>query len=189
MRSDHCEHCRACKQRVSDLLAAIYGQCRTNCQFPWPAKPADYERSVIGDVLRRIQSGLGDLRGHRDFIKSALMPPCDYFVVDPPFVVEFDENQHFSPARLVTLMNYPEKPAVGFWITRWQNLCREINAQDDTPIDRDERRAWYDTLRDLLPPQHGFKPTVRLYAGALEWCALDPAKPADREAFRQLIGS
>ena len=187
MNFQHSPHCRACKQRIYGLLNAIYGQCETNRQFPWSARPQDYADRAIRAALDRIRIALGDLRGHRDFIKSAQMPPCDYFISDPPFIVEFDENQHFSRSRLVTMVNYPEKMAVGFSVSRWQELCREIDATDDTPIDRDERRAWYDTLRDLVPTVHGFRPTVRLYAGEFDWCSLDAGSPHGLATFRALL--
>ena len=182
----HPAHCRACKERVRELLCAIYGECQTHRQFPWPAQPDAYAGTAIGNILRRIRDALGDLRGHRDFIKSAQMPPCDYFIADPPFIVEFDENQHFSRPRWVTLANYPNNVTVGFSVSRWQDLCREIAAVDDTPIDRDERRAWYDTLRDLLPLVHGFKPTVRLYAAETQWCGF-AVSAHDIATFRTLI--
>ena len=186
MNFQHSPHCRACKERVRELLSAIYGECRVSHPFPWSAQPEDYANTAIGKTLQRIRDALGDLRGHRDFIKSAQMPPCDYFIADPPFIVEFDENQHFSRPRLVALANYPEQIAVGFSIARWQDLCREIDAVDDTPVDRDERRAWYDTLRDLLPLVHGFKPTVRLYSAETHWCALGDST-RDVATFRALI--
>lgn len=182
----HSAHCRTCKERVHEMLNAVYGECRTRRQFPWPAQPEAYAGTAIGDTLQRIRDALGDLRGHRDFIKSAQMPPCDYFVADPPFIVEFDENQHFSRPRSVALAHYPAQIAVGFSVAHWQYLCREIDAVDDTPIDRDERRAWYDTLRDLLPLVHGFKPTVRLYAAETQWCAF-AVTARDITTFRALI--
>jgi len=184
--NEHSAHCRACKERVRELLTAIYGDCRANFQFPWPSQPQDYANTAIGTQLEQIRAALGDLRGHRDFIKSARVPPCDYFISDPPFIVEFDESQHFSRPRLVTLDNYPDQIKVGFSLSRWQELCRNIDAKDDTPFDRDERRAWYDTLRDLVPIVHGFKPTVRLYGAELEWCARTAAEP-DLAKFRVLL--
>ena len=183
MNSEHSAHCRVCKERVRELLTAIYGDCRANHQFSWPSYPQDYANTAIGNVLEQIRTALGDWRGHRDFIKSAQLPPCDYYIPDPPFIVEFDENQHFSRARLVTLNNYPANAQIGFPISRWRELCREIDARDDEPFDRDERRAWYDTLRDLIPCVHGFEPTVRLYASDYQWCALDAASERDRQAF------
>ena len=187
MMPEHPQHCRACKERVRELLAAIYGHCYVNHSFSWPARPGDYEQTPVGTALRRICAGLGDLRGHRDFIKSALMPPCDFYISSPTFILEFDESQHFSRPRLLTLSLYPEEVKLGFPLHRWQDLCREIEARDDEPIDRDERRAWYDTLRDLVPTLHGFKPTVRLYAEEFVWCSLDGASTKDREKFSVLL--
>ena len=185
----HSGHCRACKERVRESLTAIYGDCQVNQSFPWSSRPEDYVNTPIGDLLQRIRAGVGALRGHRDFIKSAEMPPCDFYISDPPFILEFDESQHFSRARLITLSLYPEQFKLGFRLARWRELCREINAVDDQPFDRDERRAWYDTLRDLLPSLHGFDPTVRLYAGEYPWCSLDASSDSDRANFRGLLGT
>ena len=187
MAAEHSEHCRACKERVRELLTAIYGHCHVNHSFTFPAKPEDYGQTPIGAALQRVCAGLGDLRGHRDFIKSALMPPCDFYVSNPPFILEFDESQHFSSPRLVTLSLYPKEVQLGFPPHRWQELFREIDAKDDEPVDRDERRAWYDTLRDLVPALHGFEPTVRLYAGDYPWCSLNAASERHRQAFVGLM--
>jgi hypothetical protein len=185
----HSVHCRPCKERVRELLTAIYGDCRKNHSFPWSALPRDYVNTAIGVLLERIQTELGNFRGHRDFIKSALVPPCDYFVSDPPFILEFDESQHFSAPRLVTLSLYPDELKFGFSMSRWKDLCREIGAVDDQPFDRDERRAWYDALRDLVPTVYGFKPTVRLYAGEYPWCSLDSTSAPDQRRFLSFLES
>lgn len=185
--AEHSAHCRACKERVGEMLTAIYGSCRVNHPFPWSAQPADYADTAIGNLLARIRTALGNFRGQRDFIKSALMPPCDYVIADPTFIVEFDESQHFTQARLITLSLYPDELPSGFSTDRWRELCREIDAKDDTPIDRDERRAWYDTLRDLVPTVYAFKPTVRLYAEEFQWCSLDSASTRAVNLFRNLL--
>ena len=186
MVHSHSAHCRACKVRVHELLSAIYGACHVNRSFPWSTRPEDYANTVIGTVLERIRAALGEWRGHREFIKSAYVPPCDYVISDPPFIVEFDESQHFSRSRLITLANYPENFPLGFSRARWQELCRAIDASDDQPFDRDERRAWYDTLRDLLPTLHGFQPTVRIYAEEVGWCGLTTSE-RDLARFRNLV--
>ena len=183
----HSPHCRACKDRVRELLAATYGDCRVSHQFSWPARPEDYATTVIGNSLELIRDALGGWRGQRDFIKSPRVPPCDFFISDPPFILEFDESQHFSRARLITLQLYPKMMPLGFSLSHWQELCREINAQDHEPIDRDERRAWYDTMRDMVPIVYGFKPTVRLYAGDHEWCSLDAANAKDRQLCKSWL--
>ena len=187
MIPEHSAHCRACKERVRELLTAIYGHCHVNHSFSWPARPEDYQQTPIGAALQRIRAGLGDLRGHRDFVKTTLMPPCDFYVPIPPFILEFDESQHFTQARLTALSLYPDEVKLGFSLHRWQKLCREIDARDDEPIDRDERRAWYDTLRDLVPALHGFNPTVRVFAGEFQWCSLDAASRKDRELFSAIL--
>jgi hypothetical protein len=170
------------------MLIALYGECRANHQFPWPARPEDYP-APLRDTLVRIRSALAELRGHWDFIKSARVPPCDYYLPGCRRIVEFDESQHFSEPRLVSLSLYPGDLEYGFSVRHWIELCRRIRAADDTPIDRDERRAWYDVLRDLAPSIHGFQPTVRLYAENHTWCALDPSTPDDLATFQVLLGS
>ena len=187
MISEHPDHCRHCKEQVRRLLTAIYSACLVSHPFPWPARPEGYTKSIMGNVLRQILAGLEQLRGHRDFIKSALMPPCDFYVPDPPFILEFDEGQHFTQARRVALSLYPPEFQAGFPVDRWIELCRRIDARDDDPPDRDERRAWYDSLRDLVPGLHGLRPTVRVYANEFPWCSLDSGSTTDREKFRSLL--
>ena len=189
MATIHSEHCRACKERVRELLLANFGECRVGHRFPWPARPELYESTAIGATLKQIREALAAWRGHRNFIKSIHVPPCDFYVADPPFILEFDESQHFSRARGIALELYPKALPVKFSVARWRELCTEIDAVDDQPFDRDERRAWYDTLRDLVPIVHGFGPTVRLYQGDREWCGLDPVNSLDRAAFRALLGT
>ena len=183
----HSGHCRACKERVRELLKAVFGECRIGHQFPWPTRPEDYAHTAIGPTLERIRAALAAWRGHRDFIKSAQVPPCDFYVLDPPFILEFDESQHFSRARAIALDHYPDTLSLGFSVSRWLELCRNINAVDDHPVDRDERRAWYDTLRDLVPLVNGLNPTVRLYAGDYQWCSLEPNDCRHRALFNAML--
>jgi hypothetical protein len=187
MNFEHSAHCRACKERGREILTLVYGECRVNHSFPWSAQPQAYENSPVGDLLQKIQTELGNFRGHRDFIKSAQVPPCDFYISDPPFILEFDESQHFSHPRLIALMLYMDAIKLGISLERWKSLCREIDAKDDQPFDRDERRAWYDTLRDLVPSQYGFKPTVRLYAGDYPWCSFQAASDHDQAKFCDLL--
>jgi hypothetical protein len=187
MSAEHSSHCRGCKEQVQRFLSALYGDCRVNHVFPWSAKVRDYEHTVIGDTLKRIHAAIGDLRNYRDFAKSAQVPPCDYYVSSPSFIVEFDESQHFSRPRWLSLTLYPAEFKAGFPLSRWRELCLEVNADDDDPPDRDERRAWYDVLRDLVPTVYGFCPTVRLYAGEFAWCSLDERSLKDREIFCFLL--
>ncbi len=103
----HSAHCRACKERVREILTLVYGECGVNHSFPWSAQPQDYGNSPVGDLLKKIQTELGNFRGHRDFIKSAQVPPCDFYISDPPFILEFDESQHFSRPRPIAMSAAP----------------------------------------------------------------------------------
>jgi hypothetical protein len=49
-------------------------------------------------------------------VKSRTLRPCDFFVPNPGFIVEFDESQHFTKPRRIALQNYPEKIELGFVI-------------------------------------------------------------------------
>ncbi len=82
---------------------------------------------------------------------------------------------------------YPPEFEAGFPVARWKELCRLIDAKDDEPPDRDERRAWYDTLRDLVPALHGLKPTVRIYSAEFRWCLLDSRSKKDQETFSSIL--
>ena len=185
--SDHPERCRDCKERVRQLLTTIYGECLVSYSFPWPTKPDYYRGTTVGDALERISESLQQLRGYQNFIRTDQMPPCDYYLPDPGFIVEFDESQHFTRPRMATLRAYPPELKGGFSIVQWLDLCRQLDAEDNDPPDRDERRAWYDTLRDLVPTLHEFHPTVRLYSEAYRWCSLNQDSKMDLEVFRSFL--
>ena len=114
---------------------------------------------------------------------------CDYWVPDPGFIVEFDESQHFTIPRKLALAEYADEEHLGFSAKRWITLCEHHDSKDNDPPFRDEQRAWYDTLRDVLPSIKGLGPTVRLYAGDRVWCSLDPDSEEDRGRFLGLDAS
>lgn len=100
---------------------------------------------------------------------------CDaYFGGQYNLIFEFDEHQHFSSARLKTLELYPPDLQVNFSIDEWKSMCRMYKDKADkyrkskTTTDfnfyggRTAQRAYLDCFRDLLPQQHGLKPTLRI---------------------------
>ena len=185
----HTERCPECKNRVREMLERIYGTCLRDQSFGWPTGADAYDGTAIGDTLREVAAVLESYRGFgiADFIRKKTLAPCDFWVPDPGFVVEFDESQHFTRPRKLALEVYADEPLIGFSAKRWMDLCEQRNAKDNDPPFRDEQRAWYDTLRDLVPTTKGLLPTVRLHAGDLPWCSLDPADRDDRERFSRLI--
>lgn len=186
--AEHSERCPECKQRVEQLLKALYGEVQRNRRLNTPATPESYKGTTISDTLKSIYEALQKQRGHESFVRSESLPNCDFLVPAPGFLVEFDESQHFTASRKFSLSLYPKVGFYGFERSRWMELCEQINARDNKAPFRDEQRAWYDTLRDLVPETLGMKPTVRLYAGERQWCDLNATDPEDLSTFRQIIG-
>ena len=149
---------------------------------------APYEATEIGPVLRDVARILEAHRGFgtAKFVQRDVLAGCDYWVPDPGFIVEFDESQHFTSPRKLALSVYADVHTLGFSAKRWMEICEHHDARDNAPPYRDEQRAWYDTLRDLVPSIKGLQPTVRLYARDRVWCSLDPDSAEDRERFSDL---
>ncbi|MCY4136864.1 MAG: hypothetical protein OXF56_01185 [Rhodobacteraceae bacterium] len=185
----HDERCRACKTRVRELLERLYGTCSVNQRFRWQTGLAAYRGTEIEPTLRNVAAALKAYRdfGVNDFVKADLLAPCDFWVSDPGFIVEFDESQHFTRPRKLALSAYSAEQPLGFNVERWIALCEHHDAKDNDPVFRDEQRAWYDTLRDLVPSIEGLQPTVRLYARDRTWCSLDPDNSDHLETFSGLI--
>ena len=185
----HSERCAECKTRVVQLLDRIYGTCVRNHRFRWPTGLADYAQTPIGSALGKVARVLEEHRGFRidEFVRINMLAPCDFWVPDPGFIVEFDESQHFTSPRRLALSVYADTDPLGFSAKRWMELCERHSARDNDPPYRDEQRAWYDTLRDLVPSVKGLGPTVRLYARDCAWCSLDPDSAEDRERFSDLM--
>ena len=185
----HSERCPECKQSVREMLKRIYGTCLPNHAFGWPTGADAYDGTSIGHALREVAAALESYRGFgiADFVKKPTLAPCDFWVPDPGFVVEFDESQHFTGPRKLALDVYANEQPLGFSAQRWMALCARHDRKDNDPPYRDEQRAWYDVLRDLVPSTRGLRPTVRLYARDLEWCSLDPNDRNDRQRFSQPI--
>ena len=187
--SPHSERCHACKIRVEQLLDRIYGACVRNRRFRWRTGLAAYAGTSIDPVLRDVAAILEGYRGYGvgTFVRTRMLAGCDYWVPDPGFIVEFDESQHFTNLRKLALAVYADGHSLGFAARRWLELCEQHDARDNDPPFRDEQRAWYDTLRDLVPSTVGLSPTVRLYARDRAWCSLDPDSKEDRSRFSDLI--
>ena len=185
----HSERCPECKKRVRELLERNYGSCLSNYRFGWRTDLAFYAQTSIGPTLRDVAAVLQTYRGFsiRDFVRSDTLAGCDFWVPDPGFIVEFDESQHFTSLRKLALSVYADDKPLGFPAKRWITLCEHHKARDNDPPFRDEQRAWYDTLRDLVPPIKGLRSTVRLYARDWAWCSLDPDSREDRDRFSDLM--
>lgn len=183
----HDERCPKCKETIRKLLEKIYGKVEENYKFNVGTCPEDFKDTRYYHKLKEIYETLQNHRGFKEFVKAKTLPNCDFFIPNPGFIIEFDESQHFTFPRKITLEKYPENLELGFSREKWIKLCEEINTKDNNPPYRDEQRAWYDTLRDFLPVILGLKPTVRLFAKDFVWCRLEPDNPRDVEKFRKMV--
>ena len=186
-RKRHNERCGECKDTIKRLLEKIYGRVEESPRFDIGTLPEDFKDMPCYPSLRKIFQALQDHRGFKDFVKAKVLPNSDLFMPEPGFVFEYDERQHFTLPRKISLENYPENLELGFDRKRWISLCKKIHARDNDPEFRDEQRAWYETLRDFLPLIKGLRPTVRVCMRDFEWCSLNPDNPSDVEKFKALM--
>jgi len=186
-RDRHTERCPDCKIRVAEMLASLYGMVKTDHRFEVGVLPEDFSKSEFSRELREIFFALMDFRGHSNITRADRLSEVDYYVPDPGFILEFDESQHFTAPRKVSLERYPDELKSRFNRGKWIQLCESIDQSDNDPPYRDEQRAWYDTLRDFLPTIFDLQPTVRLFAGDRKWCELDHKDQHDRNEFKAII--
>ena len=139
----HSERCPECKRRVRALLERIYGTCLPNHGFRWRTDLAAYAGTSIDTALRNVATVLETFRGFGigHFVRSQVLAPCDFWVPDPGFVVEFDESQHFTSPRKLALSVYAGEQPPGFSAEHWVALCEHHDAKDKDPPYRDEQRA------------------------------------------------
>lgn len=187
MTKAHNERCRDCKESIHSLLAVIFDEVRVNCDIDLPSKIGDYSNTDIYADIAPVYQALQEHRGHFEFVKAKKLPRVDFFIPDDKIIIEFDESQHFTKPRDISLSYYQEKQQHGFSVNRWRKLCQDFNKRDNDPPYRDEQRAWYDTLRDFAPLLWKTGKTVRLYSRDLVWCSLNPKAEPDVQTFMKFI--
>lgn len=91
-----------------------------------------------------------------------------------PRAIEVDEKQHFNRFRAETLRLYPRTIPLAFDRTVWIEQCEAKTGLEgggfgkpkpplfDLEWGRHRQRAFRDALCDILPPDHGFLPTLRI---------------------------
>ncbi|MEM4713768.1 MAG: hypothetical protein QXQ61_04375, partial [Candidatus Bathyarchaeia archaeon] len=136
----HDERCPKCKETVGKFLERIYGKVEPNYKFEVGTRLEDLNTSCYSK-LKEIYEALQNHRGFKEFVKATTLPNCDYFILSPGFIVEFDESQHFTLPRKIALEKYPDELELGFNRAKWIALCEKINARDNDPPYRDEQRA------------------------------------------------
>ena len=161
---------------ITEIVGCVLGQRpQLDQSFEWFINK--HTSNHFGKYYSLIDTIFSTLNGDKiaNQRKRTMNLECDaYFGGRYNFIVEFDEHQHFSSARLKTLELYPTELKVNFSIDEWKSKCRLNKEQADkyrkskTTTDfnfhggRTAQRAYLDCFRDLLPQQHGLKPTIRI---------------------------
>jgi hypothetical protein len=164
-----------------------YGVVKEGYGLPIESFPASYIKTQYYPSLQKIYTAIEQSRGYTNFIGSKNLPPVDYYIPETGLIIEFDEIQHFTIQRKISLEHYPPDLGLGFSSKDWIALCESIQARDNDPFDRDERRAWYDTLRDFAPTLLNHGAIIRVYEHELQWCALNPMDPTDVQKFKLFL--
>lgn len=96
------------------------------------------------------------------------IPKTDYWIPSKNLIIEYDEDQHFTKARKLTLESYPDDLILEFSTRKWMNCCDQINAKHKPYRTRDEQRAYYDSVRDIEAAVNGIS-IIRVRHGAFDW--------------------
>ena len=130
--------------------------------YPWLRTPEQ-----IKGTYKKVYDALSSYRGDTAFAKKNVTLRCDFVCESQKLIIEYDERQHFSEARRVSLEAYYNIP-VSYEHSLWIRACRDIGAKDNTPANRDEVRAYYDSVRDIACYENGYK-LIRIMHGQIDF--------------------
>lgn len=160
------------KQAFENLLMRRFGVVRTESSFDWLVVP-DWT-SMDGDLMK-IAEALAEYRGYREFFSPGTHLHVDYFIPSQNLIIEYDERQHFTIPRAIALSKYPSDLRPGFDKSAWISACAATKATDPEPQYRDEQRAFYDSLRDILGIRNGVT-VMRIKHRDYDWSSEAAAK-------------
>ena len=133
---------------------------------------------TVAQVLDKILDVLdGDRVVHAE--KSPRRLSSDFIHLHSSTWVEFDEVQHFTSWRLLTLQMYPDGLAGLTDVAEYSQLCEEWSPKADGawrnkpaagfpgPSGRARQRAYFDAVRDLCVPAMTGETIIRVPAPGL----------------------
>ena len=168
------------KDFLIKLLKQRFGCVMTEAKFDWLKVP---DRASKDGVLDGICEKLTSIRGCKNFSTSGYSLACDFFIPSKNLIIEYDERQHFTKQRAKSLAHYPPDLNLGFDKAKWCEACEDIKAIDNDPIYRDEQRAFYDSVRDILAARNGMT-LIRIKDGDYDW-----ESESGTEVINELINS
>lgn len=175
------------RSAFKDVLEKHFGKVEMEKKYQEISIPDLSNRSSIDAELRLILDTIESFREMK--IKkwqSNGKLSFDFAIPGKNLVIEFDERQHFTLPRAASLRAYPDRTTLGFDKGKWIQLCEDINAGDNSPEYRDEQRAFYDAIRDIMAPRIGLKPLIRIYESDVLWEREGETSPKAKEVLRQI---
>ena len=154
----------ACKEALFEQLSILYGLIECEKKYSWCASDTVFEgyKAVYNSILSY---------RHTPFLpKKVTLLPFDFVCEERKLIVEYDERQHFTHQRKLALVNYPNWVQLNYDKQTWIDLCDTVQASMNKKTDpyRDEKRALYDSIRDNVTENHGYK-LIRLYHGQVDF--------------------
>jgi len=136
----------------------------------------DVHQRLPSTTIRALDWILEALDGDRQALaaKPRGSMRVDFLLEPQGVVVEYDEVQHFTTARLKTLSLYPATAPLGFDLNDYMALVRRWSPRGDKgfahktaaefpgPAGRQRQRAYFDAVRDLVAPHFGNGPLIRI---------------------------
>lgn len=175
------------RSAFKDILEKHFGKVEMEKKFPGIQIPDLSDRSsLIAElhlILNRVES-FREMKIKKWNANAKLS--FDFYIPAKNIVIEFDERQHFTLPRAASLRAYPDETALGFDKGRWIELCEDINAGDNSPEYRDEQRAFYDAIRDIMAPRIGLKPVIRIYESDILWEKEGESSSKAKEILKKL---
>lgn len=130
--------------------------------YSWMKTPEKIEGEY-----QELYNALSLYRGDTKFAKKNVILRCDFVCEGQKLIIEYDERQHFSEARKMSLESDLDIP-LNYDRDKWIKACEDICAKDNSPKNRDEVRAYYDSTRDIQAYKHGYR-LVRIMHGQTDF--------------------
>jgi len=157
------------REALRKSLSQLWGPVEVEKKIQGIFVPDLKNRSSLDPTLQNILLRVEEHRQISIQGKKHYVLAFDFFLPRVGVAIEFDERQHFTPLRAIALRAYPSEIILCFDKGRWIQLSEQIRAGDNSPIYRDEQRAFYDSIRDILAPKMGLKPVVRIFEEDVPW--------------------
>jgi|GEM_PF-1638360 len=115
-------------------------------------------KGLPGQVDRAMDKLLSDLHGDRhNWAERDLTPYIDGFAAPPlgPCLIEFDEEQHFSPCRMAVISTLADSVELGFDAAEHKSICMD-EAAFTTFLRKSRLSQWRSAFRSLPTDAESF---------------------------------